>query len=65
MIQVYKVQLLIKEFLTSPGASVEKICPSVVSWQAVVSHVFVFLPTPKWLLLLPVVTRLKTHLMMK
>jgi hypothetical protein len=65
MIQVYEVQLLIKQFLTSPGASVEKTCPSVVSWQAVVSHVFVFLPTPKWLLLLPLATRSKTHLMMK
>ena len=65
MIQVYKVQLLIKQFLNLPGASVEKICPSVVSWQAVVSHVFVFLPTPKWLLLLHVVTGIKTHLILK
>jgi hypothetical protein len=65
MIQVYKVQLLIKQFLTVPGAFVEKICPSVVSWQAVVSRVFVFLPTPKWPLLLHEVTGLKTHLMFK
>jgi hypothetical protein len=65
MIIVEKVKLLIKQSVTLPGASVEKICPSVVSWQAVVSRVFVFLPIPKLLLLLHEVTGLKTHLMLR
>lgn len=48
------------QFIALPGASVGKRYPSAVSWQAVASHVFVFLPTPTGLPLLHALTTLKT-----